>query len=242
MHVVNDVDGKEKIIKEYIPLVKYIASRVMFGKNKYMEYEDLVSYGLIGLMDAINKFDDTKGMKFSSYASIRIKGSMIDELRKNRPISKGAMDKLNKYNKAIDNLQMQLLKEPTNVEIAKYMEISLNEVAEIENYINYISMVSLENVIFSEDEDVNLIGIIEDKTSPSPETHLQDKEQLEILTQAISLLKEKDRIILNLYYYEGFTLKEIGTVLSVSESRVCQLHSRSISNLRECMKKLHYIN
>lgn len=242
MHVVNDVDGKEKIIQEYIPLVKYIASRVMFGKNKYMEYEDLVSYGLIGLMDAINKFDDTKGMKFSSYASIRIKGSMIDELRKNRPISKGAMDKLNKYNKAIDNLQMQLLKEPTNVEIAKYMEISLNEVAEIENYINYISMVSLENVIFSEDEDVNLIGIIEDKNSPSPETHLQDKEQLEILTQAISLLKEKDRIILNLYYYEGFTLKEIGTVLSVSESRVCQLHSRSISNLRECMKKLHYIN
>ncbi len=242
MHVVNDVDGKEKIIQEYIPLVKYIASRVMFGKNKYMEYEDLVSYGLIGLMDAINKFDDTKGMKFSSYASIRIKGSMIDELRKNRPISKGAMDKLNKYNKAIDNLQMQLLREPTNVEIAKYMEISLNEVAEIENYINYISMVSLENVIFSEDEDVNLIGIIEDKNSPSPEAHLQDKEQLEILTQAISLLKEKDRTILNLYYYEGFTLKEIGTVLSVSESRVCQLHSRSISNLRECMKKLHYIH
>jgi len=242
MHVVNDVDGKEKIIKEYIPLVKYIASRVMFGKNKYMEYEDLVSYGLIGLMDAINKFDDTKGMKFSSYASIRIKGSMIDELRKNRPISKGAMDKLNKYNKAIDNLQMHLLREPTNVEIAKYMEISLNEVAEIENYINYISMVSLENVIFSDDEDVNLIGIIEDKNSPSPEAHLQDKEQLEILTQAISLLKEKDRTILNLYYHEGFTLKEIGTVLSVSESRVCQLHSRSISNLRESMKKLHYIN
>ena len=242
MHQVNDVDGKEQIIQEYIPLVKYIASRVMFGKNKYMEYEDLVSYGLIGLMDALSKFDNTKGMKFSSYASIRIKGSMIDELRKNRPISKGAMDKLNKYNKAIDNLQMHLLREPTNVEIAKYMEISLNEVAEIENYINYISMVSLENVIFSEDEDVNLIGIIEDKNSPSPEAHLQDKEQLEILTQAISLLKEKDRTILNLYYYEGFTLKEIGTVLSVSESRVCQLHSRSISNLRECMKKLHYVN
>ena len=103
-------------------------------------------------------------------------------------------------------------------------------------------MVSLENVIFSDDEDVNLIGIIEDKNSPSPDAYLQDKEQLEILTQAISLLKEKDRTILNLYYYEGLTLKEIGAVLSVSESRVCQLHSRSISNLRECMKKLHYIN
>ena len=242
MHAENDVDGKEKIIQEYIPLVKYIASRVMFGKNKYMEYEDLVSYGLIGLMDALNKFDSTKGMKFSSYASIRIKGAMIDELRKNRPISKGAMDKLNRYNKAIDDLQMKLLREPTTDQIATYLEITLSEVAEIENYINYISMVSLESVIFSEDEDVNLIGIIEDKNSPSPDAYLQDKEQLEILEKAISLLKEKDRTILNLYYYEKLTLKEIGAILSVSESRVCQLHSRSIANLRECMKKLHYVN
>ena len=153
----------------------------MFEKNKYMEYEDLVSYGMIGLMDAIKKYDSTKGMKFSSYASIRIKGSMIDELRKNRPISKGAMDKLNKYNKSIDELQLRLLREPNNKEIADYMGITTNEVAEIENYIN-------------------------------------------------------------LYYYEGLTLKEIGTVLSVSESRVCQLHSRAIKNLRDCMKRLHYID
>jgi RNA polymerase sigma factor for flagellar operon FliA len=242
MNALKESVGKEQIIQEYIPLVKYIASRVMFGKNKYMEYEDLVSYGMIGLMDALNKFDNTKGMKFSSYASIRIKGAMIDELRKNRPISKGAMDKLNRYNKAIDTLQGTLVREPTIDEIAKYLEISLNEVAEIENYINYISMISLENVIFSDDEDVNLIGIIEDKNSPSPDACLQDKEQLEVLTKAISLLKEKDRTILNLYYYEGLTLKQIGEILSVSESRVCQLHSRSISNLRECMKKLHYLN
>lgn len=242
MEALRHVDGKEQIIQEYIPLVKYIASRVMFGKNKYMEYEDLVSYGMIGLMDALSKFDSTKGMKFSSYASIRIKGAMIDELRKNRPISKGAMDKLNGYNKAIDELQMELLREPTVKEIANHLNISLNEVAEIENYINYISMVSLENVIFSDDEDVNLMGVIEDKNSPSPDSYLEEKEQLEVLTQAIELLKEKDRLILNLYYYEGLTLKEIGIVLSVSESRVCQLHSRAIRNLRECMKKLHYIN
>lgn len=240
MNAVREVDGKEQIIQEYIPLVKYIASRIMFGKNKYMEYEDLVSYGMIGLIDAINKFDNSKGMKFSSYASIRIKGAMIDELRRNRPISKGAMDKLNRYNKAIEDLQGSLLREPTNVEISNYLGISMNEVAEIENYINYISMVSLENVIFSDDEDINLMGVIEDKNSPSPDSYLEDKEKLEVLTQAIELLKEKDRMILNLYYYEGLTLKEIGKVLEVSESRVCQLHSRAIRNLRECMKKLHY--
>lgn len=242
MNTVREVDGKEQIIQEYIPLVKYIASRVMFGKNKYMEYEDLVSYGMIGLIDAINKFDNNKGMKFSSYASIRIKGAMIDELRKNRPISKGAMDKLNRYNKAIEELQNELLREPTNNEISKHLGISLSEVAEVENYINYISMVSLENVIFSDDEDINLMGVIEDKNSPSPDSYLEDKEKLEILTKAIELLKEKDRMILNLYYYEGLTLKEIGKVLEVSESRVCQLHSRAIRNLRDCMKKLHYVD
>ena len=92
----NNLYVKEEIVKKYIPLVKYIASRVIIGKTKYIEYEDLVSYGMIGLMDALNKFDESKGMKFSTYASIRIKGSMIDELRRNSPISKGAMDKLNR--------------------------------------------------------------------------------------------------------------------------------------------------
>ena len=242
MNAVKEIDGKKQIVEEYIPLVKYIASRVMFDKNKYMEYEDLVSYGMIGLMDAINKYDSTKGMKFSSYASIRIKGAMIDELRRNRPISKGAMDKLNKYNKAVDSLQAELLREPNNKEIANYLGISTTEVAEIENCINYISMVSLENVIFSDDEDMKLMGIIEDKNSPSPDAALQEKEQLDILEKAIELLKEKDRTILNLYYYERLTLKEIGVILGVSESRICQLHSRAIVNLRECMKKLHYID
>ncbi len=241
MNALKESENRSQIVQEYIPLVKYIASRVMFDKNKYMEYEDLVSYGMIGLIDAINKYDSSKGMKFSSYASIRIKGAMIDELRRNRPISKGAMDKLNRYNKAIDDLQKTLLRDPTDTEIAKHLGISINEVAEIENYINYISMVSLENVIFSDDEDMNLMGIIEDKSSPSPDMLLQEQEQLEMLTKAIELLKEKDRTILNLYYYEGLTLKEIGKILDVSESRVCQLHSRAIINLRECMKKLHYV-
>ncbi|MBN1037828.1 FliA/WhiG family RNA polymerase sigma factor [Clostridium botulinum] len=237
-----DNDVKEQIVKEYIPLVKYIASRIMIGKNKYMEYEDLVSYGIIGLMDAISKFNPEKGMKFSSYASIRIKGAIIDQIRKNRPITKGAMDKLNRYNGAIEALQNKLLREPNILEIAKYLELSLEEVSQIENYINHISMVSLENIIFSDDEEVNLLGIIEDKNSPSPEGELEEKEKLEVLSDAIKLLKEKEQLILNLYYYEKLTLKEIGAILSVSESRVCQLHARSISNLREAMKKLHYIN
>jgi RNA polymerase sigma factor for flagellar operon FliA len=240
MATLGSFDTKEQIVKKYIPLVKYIASRVLIGKGKYIEYEDLVSYGMVGLMDALNKFDVSKGMKFSTYASIRIKGSMIDELRKNSPISKGAMDKLSKYNQTIEILQKKLLREPTNFEIAKELGVTIVEIAEVENYINYISVVSLENIIFSDDDDMPLMGTIEDEQSPSPQKVLEEKEEIEYLTKALDSLNEKDRTVLSLYYYEGFTLKEIGHVLSVSESRVCQLHTRAIIHLRTAMKKLKY--
>ena len=231
---------KEEIVKKYIPLVKYIASRVIIGKTKYIEYEDLVSYGMIGLMDALNKFDESKGMKFSTYASIRIKGSMIDELRRNSPISKGAMDKLNRYNEAIERLQKKLNKEPNLIQIADELNISLKEVSEIENYINYISVISLEDLIFSSEDEVPLIGTIKDEKSPSPEKHVEENEQLDYLAKAIELLNEKDRLVVTLYYYEELTLKEIGKILSVSESRVCQLHSRAILHLQKAMAKLKY--
>ena len=151
------------------------------------------------------------------------------------------MDKLNKYNLAVERLQNKLFREPTNEEIAKEMNLSLSEVGEVENYINYISIVSLEDMIFSEDEDMTVMGIIEDKNSPSPEDVYENNEKVEVLGKAIEELNEKDRLVLNLYYYEGLTLKEIGSILKVSESRVCQLHSRAIRNLREKMKKLNYL-
>lgn len=242
MLLVDGLDVKEELVKKYIPLVKYIASRVIIGKTKYIEYEDLVSYGMLGLMDAINKFDETRGMKFSTYASIRIKGAMIDELRKNSPISKGAMDKLNKYNDAVERLQKRLGREPSDVELTAELKISLKEMMEIENYINYISIVSLEDLIFSEEDDIPLIGTIQDDKSPSPEKSLEEKEELEYLAKAIDMLNEKDRTVLSLYYYDRLTLKEIGQVLSVSESRVCQLHSRAIVHLRKAMVKLKYIS
>ena len=236
----NNLYVKEEIVKKYIPLVKYIASRVIIGKTKYIEYEDLVSYGMIGLMDALNKFDESKGMKFSTYASIRIKGSMIDELRRNSPISKGSMDKLNRYNEAIERLQKKLNKEPNLIQIADELNISLKEVSEIENYINYISVISLEDLIFSSEDEVPLIGTIKDDKSPSPEKHVEENEQLDYLAKAIELLNEKDRLVVTLYYYEELTLKEIGKILSVSESRVCQLHSRAIIHLKKAMTKLKY--
>lgn len=240
MSVAGVVDVREQIVKNNIPLVKYIASRVIIGKTKYVQYEDLISYGMLGLMDALGKFDATKGMKFSSYASIRIKGAMIDELRKNSPISKGAMDKLNRYNEAIERLQKLLYREPSNHEIAKELGITIDEVADIENNINYISVVSLEDLIFSDEDEMPLSGTIKDDRSPSPEKALEEKEQIEYLSLGLDSVKEKDKMVLTLYYYEGLTLKEIGSILNVSESRVCQLHSRALVNLRKALVKLKY--
>ncbi|MEW8992979.1 FliA/WhiG family RNA polymerase sigma factor [Clostridium sp.] len=240
MSVACDLDVREEIIKKNIPLVKYIASKIIVGKNKYVEYEDLISYGMIGLMDAINKYDDTKGMKFSTYAAIRINGSIIDEIRKNSPISKRAIDKLNRYNKVVEELQNKLYREPKDVEVAERMEISLKELTDIQGYVNYISMMSLETILFGDDEEMSLINSIEDTKSPSPQRSLEEKEMLEYLRRGLDNLKERDRLILNLYYFEKLTLKQVGKVLEVSESRVCQLHSRAILNLRKEIEKLQY--
>lgn len=240
MATVSALDLREQVIKKYIPLVKYIASRVIIGKTKYIEFDDLVGYGMLGLMDALSKFDEEKGMKFSTYASIRIRGSMIDEIRRISPISKGAMDKLNRYNEAVEGLQKSLMREPNNEEIAKALGVSIASITEIEKYINYISIASLEDLIFSKDDDMTLITTIEDKNSPSPEKMMEEKEELSILAEAIDLLNEKDKLVVSLYYYEELTLKEIGKILEVSESRVCQIHSRAIINLKKAIKKLKY--
>jgi RNA polymerase sigma factor for flagellar operon FliA len=235
-----DVDVREELIKKNIPLVKYIASKIIIGKNKYVEYEDLISYGMIGLMDAINKYDNTKGMKFSTYAAIRINGSIIDEIRKNSPISKRAIDKLNRYNKVVEELQNELYREPKDTEVAKRMGISLKELTDIQGYVNYISMMSLETILFGDDEEMSLLNSIEDTKSPSPQKSLEEKEMLEYLRMGLDNLKERDRLILNLYYFEKLTLRQVGEVLEVSESRVCQLHSRAILNLRKEIEKLQY--
>jgi len=176
MSIAYNVDVREEIVKKYIPLVKYIASKIIIGKTKYVVYEDLISYGMIGLMDAINKFDESKGMKFSSYASIRIRGAIIDEIRKNSPISKRSMDKLNRYNEAVETLQGKLLRSPDSLEIASELNISLKELGEVENYVNYISIVSLETLLFNDEDEVLLLNSIEDVNSPSPQNTLEEKE------------------------------------------------------------------
>ena len=232
-------DNKEQLILDNIYLVRNIASKYYTNKLG-MDYEDLVSYGIMGLIDATKKFDISRGCKFSTYAVLKIRSFIIDEIRKASPISRNDISNISKYNCAVEELQKILLREPTDKEISEYMNMSLREIEKIENSIYIMTTTSLDTMIFEENKDICLIDTIKEDEKLSPSNIVESSEKLEILTKAIDSLKERDRIILSLYYYEEFTLKEIGKVLELSESRVSQLHSRAIVNLRNSINKLNY--
>lgn len=191
------------------------------------------------MIDAINKFDTEKGAKFSSYSYIKIKSAILDEIRNQSPISKHNLTKVNKYNRVVEKLQSELLREPTSYEIAKELNVSEKELHDIESNIDMLNIVSLNYVIF-EDTNETVQDVISDREEEAPENVIEEEEKLEILSKAISNLNEREKLILSLYYYEDLNLKEIGKVLGVSESRVSQLHRKSIRNLRNKIKELKY--
>ena len=235
------IESQEEFIANNMNIVRSIASKYYTDKIG-LDYEDLVSYGVMGLIDAKKKFDESKGVKFSTYASIRISSFIIDEIRKYSPVSRTYISKIKEYNKAVDELQNKLFRKPSIEEIAKYMNITTKEVNSIKNKMKNSSNVSIDNTVSEGEKEFNIIDTIEDETTPCPEDAFEKKELQDILEKAIDMLKEKDRLVLSLYYYEELTLKEIGEILGVSESRVSQLNNRAISNLREAMKKLKYID
>ncbi len=230
---------REQCVLDNINLVRYIASKY-YTESIGIEYEDLVSYGTMGLIDAANKYEDDRNCKFSTFASMKIKAFIIDEIRRRSPVSRNDVANISKYNYAVKELQNNLFREPTELEISKFLKISTAEVQKIETNIHVMTTTSLDTVIFQGNNDITLIDTIKADESSLPDKKVVDDEKVEILAKAIDMLKEKDKLVLSLYYYEELTLKEIGRVLEVSESRVCQLHSRAIVNLRNAMNKLNY--
>lgn len=236
-----EIYEQEELVTSNMCLVKHIASK--YHTNKIgMEYEDLVSCGLMGLIDASNKFDENRGVKFSTFASIKISSYIIDEIRRHSPISRAYVSKIKEYNKSVDILQNTHYRQPSIDEISKHMGISKREAHDINVKLLNLNNVSLDSVIFEEEKEVKLIDTIKDKEELSPSVIVEKEELQDIMAKAIDTLREKDRLVLSLYYYEELTLREIGAVLGVSESRVSQLNTKAISNLREAMKKLKYID
>ncbi|NLL18355.1 MAG: FliA/WhiG family RNA polymerase sigma factor [Clostridia bacterium] len=224
--------SREQMTLKYLPLVKYVAGRIPAKLPVHMDREDLISYGVLGLMDAIDKFDAGRGIKFETYASQRIRGAILDALRQNSWAPRSVMDKLRRVNNAYKSFEGKE-QEPSEEEIAAQAEMSVQELRSVLAEVNRLGVDSLEQFLTDNSEDNFRLGdILADQDSPNPEAVYIDKEIKERLASALQQLSERDYLVLSLYYYEGLTLKEIGAVLEVSESRVSQLHARALIRLR----------
>lgn len=224
--------------ENYLPLVKYIVGRLQVKLPPFMDQEDLISSGILGLLDAIKKYDPSRGIKFETYATPRIRGAVLDAVRKANWAPRSTYDRLRAYNQTLQKLEQKYGREVTDQEVAAEMAVSPEEINKLLFDANALATESLENFLLaSDDGNLTLGETIEDQTSADPEQEFVEKEFKETLAKAIEHLNEKDRLLLNLYYYEGLTLKEIGQVLEISESRVCQLHARALTRLRGKLKE-----
>ena len=230
----NDQSAKEALIHHYLHLVKYIAGRLKINFPPQVEYDDLVSSGIIGLLDAIDKFDPDRGLKFETYAMTRVRGAIIDELRNldwaPRSVRKKGHDLENTYVR----LERELGRTATDGEVADAMGIGVQELHGLLSQLSTTAMTSLDDFIsIGKDSDTTRrINTVESKAADSPDEVLHGRQVTEILAKAIDSLPEKIKIMISLYYYEDLNLKEIGEVLGVSESRVCQIHTQAMVMLR----------
>jgi RNA polymerase sigma factor for flagellar operon FliA len=229
----HDPGLRQQLIVLYSPLVKYVAGRVAAGLPQHVDGSDLVSYGIIGLIDAIDRFDPDRAVKFETYAIPRIRGAIIDELRAIDWVPRSVRAKARAVEQAMSTLEGVLHRTPTDAEVAAEMGISEPELQEILRQVSLVGVAALDEVLAGGDraERATLGDTVAD-ASDGPVALFEDKEAKEILAKAIARLGERERTVLSLYYYENLTLAEIGEILGVTESRVCQIHTKAVLQLR----------
>ncbi len=225
---------RDQLIVLYSPLVKYVAARVAVGLPQHVDGADLVSYGIIGLIDAIDRFDPIRQVKFETYAIPRIRGAIIDELRAIDWVPRSVRAKARAVEQAYASLEGTLLRTPTDAEVANDLGMSEKELQEILRQISFVGVAALDEVFMvgGDRTDRTTLGDTIPDATAGPVALFEDKESKEILAQAIMQLGERERTVLSLYYYEGLTLAEIGEILGVTESRVCQIHTKAVLQLR----------
>ena len=235
----NEVSGaregaRERLILHYAPLVKYVASRVATGLPASVDQADLVSYGMFGLIDALEKFDPGRGNKFETYAIPRIKGAIIDELRAMDWVPRSVRFKAREIEKAYSDLESIHKRGPTEKEVAARLGVTLRELHEVINQISFVQVLQLDEILSvgsDRGEQVSLLDTLADRGT-DPTTALEGEETRGLLAAAINSLSEREKIVVTLYYFEGLTLAEIGDILGVTESRVCQIHTKAVGQLR----------
>lgn len=229
---------RERLILHYSPLVKYVAGRVGVGLPANIDQADLVSYGIFGLIDAIEKFDVARAIKFETYAINRIRGAIIDELRSIDWIPRSIRTKAREVERAYASLEARLRRTPSEPEVAAELEISVRDLRKIFSQLSFVNVVALDELLHlggERGDKVTLGDTIVDSKAADPVLVFEDEETKYHLADAVSGLKEREKIVITLYYYEGLTLAEIGQVLGVTESRVCQIHTKAVMQLRAKM-------
>ena len=231
-----DQGVRDRLILTYAPLVKYVAGRLGSGLPAHVDENDLVSYGLLGLIGAIERFDPDRDIKFETYAIARIKGSIIDELRAMDWVPRSVRSRARDIERAIAELERKLHRAPTDEEIAEKLGVSTDDLNESLTEIGRSSIAALDELWTISSggggDQVALIDTIEDTQGPEPQSELAQTELKEALGEAIARLPEREKLVVTLYYYEELTLREIGEVLGVTESRVSQLHTKAILRLK----------
>ena len=226
---------RERLILHYSPLVKYVAGRVGVGLPPNIEQADLVSYGIFGLIDAIEKFDLERAIKFETYAISRIRGAIIDELRAIDWIPRSVRFKAREVEKAYASLEAQLHRTPSEAEVAAEMGIKLDDLHQIFSQVSFVNVVALDELLSvggEKGDKLSLVDTLEDHKAEDPVLAFESEETKYLLAKAINTLPEREKIVVTLYYYEGLTLAEIGQVLGVTESRICQMHTKAVLQLR----------
>jgi RNA polymerase sigma factor FliA len=225
---------RDRLILTYAPLVKFVAGRLGASLPSHVDEQDLVSYGLLGLIGAIERYDPDREIKFETYAIVRIKGAIIDELRSLDWVPRSVRSRAREIERAIVELERSLMRAPTDEEIAAKVGISGDELDRSLFEISRSSMAALDELWTPQSggDQVALIDTIEDASGADPEFSLEQSELNEALAEAISRLPEREKLVVTLYYYEELTLREIGEVLGVTESRVSQLHTKAVLRLK----------
>ena len=225
---------RDRLILTYAPLVKFVAGRLGSGLPAHVEENDLVSYGLLGLIGAIERFDPERDIKFETYAIARIKGSIIDELRALDWVPRSVRSRARDIERAIGELERKLHRAPTDEEISEKLGISTDELDESLSEIGRSSIAALDELwsVSGDGDQISLMDTIEDASGPRPAEALDETETREALAEAIARLPEREKLVVTLYYYEELTLREIGEVLGVTESRVSQLHTKAVLRLK----------
>ncbi len=234
-----DQHARERLVVAYSPLVKYVAGRMASGLPPHVEEADLISYGLVGLISAIERFDLGRAIKFETYAITRIKGAIIDELRSLDWVPRSVRARAREIERANAKLEHKLQRAPSDEEVAAELGISVDEFQESLLSISHSSVAALDelwSVSDSSGDQVSLMDTLEDPNAPDPANVVDVSDLKDRIADAIARLPEREKLVIALYYYENLTLREIGEVLGVTESRISQLHTKAVLRLRSRMQ------